>query len=113
MKYPSLNGKSPFTSNPDGRAKYWSKIGGNGRGRARTRASHIPPAPPTQVAPRTSVPVGTVWRGQLQCPACRSQVTELVRQSAASSRPWVCRVWCSPTDPRVEHFVDTPTTNSK
>jgi hypothetical protein len=111
-QYPSLNGRHPFTSNPDGRGKKLAHVASKGRGRGRGGQSFHTAIPAvSQLSTRPPVPVGTQMHGQLMCPACRSQVTTLVRQSAASTHPWVCTVWCSPRDPRREHFISTRHTN--
>lgn len=114
MQYPSLNRRHGFNSNPDGRVKEWSRIQKNGRGPVRIQTP-IQPAP-FQLTPRANPSpdghkVGDRVHGSFVCPSCRSRTDVLVRQSAASTRPWVCAMWCSPRDPRTEHFISTPVTN--
>lgn len=116
MKYPSLNSTHPFRSNPDGRAKYWSRVAGNGRGMARLQSPVT--VPTTQLGVRQRQPsfeagarVGDHRHGDFVCPSCRSRVSVIVRQSAASTLPWVCQQWCSPRFPRSEHFISARVSN--
>lgn len=114
MRYPSLNRPHPFTSNPDGRVKAWSKIARNGRGMGRIQTPIAPSVEQIRPRPNPSpdgATVGDRIHGAFLCPACRSRVDTLVRQSAASTKPWVCQTWCSPRDPRTEHFLSTERTN--
>lgn len=113
MRFDSLNGTHPLSSNPKGREKRAGKLGGYGRGMKRS-ANHFVPTLmqlPATPPPAGAYRVGDRVTGSFMCPACRTRTMTLVYQLPTSTLRWVCADWCSPRDPRREAFVSTTRTN--
>lgn len=121
MKYASLNSTHPFRSNPDGRGKHWSRIAGNGRSLGRVQGplqlTHEQLKPRAHASP-DGARVGETRHGAFRCSGCRTNVSILVRQSAASKLAWVCPA-CSPRSPRTASYAaprtppPAPVTNAR